>query len=156
MKSHERREVDPYSASQWLLEYPQITNESQKSLAIEQTLFIYGIISIIIFHVSKRLPIFFVGECSGKCFQCKYFTALGWGLGDKTGSQFAFVSLLSLKSGKKRGGGAVDTATHSACSLPEMISQHACMPLNGIHIWPRPMRMLSLRPCTMISKDPRA
>lgn len=38
MKSHERREVDPYPASLWLLEYPQITNRSQKSLAIERTL----------------------------------------------------------------------------------------------------------------------
>lgn len=38
MKSHERREVDPYSASWWLLKYPQITKRSQKSLAIEQTL----------------------------------------------------------------------------------------------------------------------
>lgn len=38
MKSHERREVDPYSASWWLLEYPQITKRSQKSLAIEQPL----------------------------------------------------------------------------------------------------------------------
>ena len=38
MKSHERREVDHYSASWWLLKYPQITKRSQKSLAIEQTL----------------------------------------------------------------------------------------------------------------------
>lgn len=38
MKSHERREVDPCSASWWLLEYPQITKRSQKSLATEQTL----------------------------------------------------------------------------------------------------------------------
>lgn len=137
MKSHERKEVNSYSASWWLLEYPQITDRSQKSLAIEQTL-IYGIISTIIFHVSKYRPIFFSVNAPESVSHVNTLQHWAGRWGTRRGWWFVFVFLLSSKSEKKRGGkrGLVDTATHSACSLPEMISPHACMPLNCIHIWP--------------------
>lgn len=134
MKSHERREVDCCSASQWLLEYLQITKDHRRAWPLNKH-FRYGIFSIIIFHVSKHLPSFF-GECSGKCFQSKYFTALSGEVGDEKGLATCFCFIAVFEISKK---GPVDTATHSACSLPEMISQHACMPLNCIHIWPSPM-----------------
>lgn len=129
MKSHERKEVNSYSASWWLLEYPQITDRSQKSLAIEQTL-IYGIISTIIFHVSKYRPIFFSVNAPESVSHVNTLQHWAGRWGTRRGWWFVFVFLLSSKSEKKGGGrGGLLTLPlilHAPCQK-WLVHMHACL-----------------------------
>lgn len=150
MKSHERREVDRYSASQWLLEYPQITIDYRKAWLLNKHFHLWNYFHN--HHSCCQTPsIFFSVNAPESVSHVNTLRHWVGRRGTRRGWRcFCFIAVFEIS--KKR---ACDR--HSFCMFPARTDQSTCMHASELHSHLAQFDVnVALRPCTMISKDPRA